>query len=213
MTDYVICGIGNPGPEHEGQRHNVGFWAIDKLAKRHNIKMKSSTMAVMGKGKIGDSEVLLIKPRTFVNSSGKAVGPALKKENVPASNLIVVYDDLDLAPGKLRMRPKGGDGGHNGLKSISAAAGTQEYGRVRVGVGRPYHQGVPTWDPEFVVRYVLQDPPKDQRELIDDALERTADAIEVVFARGWERAMDEANRNEPAPPMVGRAKADGAPSA
>ena len=205
MTDFIIVGIGNPGAEHEGQRHNVGFWAIDKLAKRHGIKMKSSSMAVTGKGKIGEAEVMLIKPRTYVNSSGRAVGPALRKEGVPPSNLIVVYDDLDLAPGRLRMRPRGGDGGHNGLKSISTAAGTQEYGRVRVGVGRPYHQGVPTWDPEIVVRYVLQAPPKEQRELIEEALERTADAIEVVFSRGWERAMDEANRNDPSAATSSRA--------
>lgn len=194
MTNYIISGIGNPGAEHAGQRHNVGFWLIDALAKRHGIALKSTPLANTGKGEIAGAEVLLMKPKTYVNSSGKAIGPAMRREGVPVSGVIVAYDDLDLPEGRIRLRPKGGAGGHNGLKSIIDAAGSGEFGRVRIGIGRPYHQGVPTWDPELVVRYVLANPPKESRQVLDEAVERACDAIELVIREGWDKAMDVYNR-------------------
>lgn len=196
MTDYVISGIGNPGSEHAGQRHNVGFWCINRLAKRNNIDLKTRRNASAGKGTIAGAEVLLVKPRTYVNRSGDALEPLLKQENVPASNLIVVYDDLDLTEGRIRLRPKGGSGGHNGLKSIVDATGSGDFGRIRIGIGRPKHQGVPSWDPDVVIRWVLADPPKASREVIDAAVERACDAIEAIISDGWERAMDVYNRVE-----------------
>ena len=194
MTEYIISGIGNPGAEHAGQRHNAGFWLIDALAKRHDIDFKSDTLAATGKGEVAGVSVLLMKPRTWVNNSGKAIGQAMRREGVAADHVIVTYDDLDLPEGRIRLRPKGGPGGHNGLKSIIDAAGSGEFGRVRIGIGRPYHQGVPTWDPELVVRYVLANPPKASREVLDEAIERACDAIELVIREGWDKAMDVYNR-------------------
>ena len=196
MTDFVIAGLGNPGTEHAGNRHNVGFWAADLLAKRHGILLKTNSNAWSGKGKVLEAEVAILKPRTWMNRSGQAIAPLLRREGVPVENLIVLYDELDLPEGKLRIRPKGSAGGHNGLKSIIASCGSSDFGRIRIGIGRPFHQGVPTWDGEHVMRYVLGDPPKQGREVLQETVERACDAIEAIIARGWERAMDVYNRNE-----------------
>lgn len=200
MTDYVIAGLGNPGPEHAGNRHNVGFWAADRLARRHGIAFRSNPNAWTGKGKLLDAEVVLLKPRTWMNRSGQAIAPVLRKEQVPIERLIVVYDELDLPEGKLRMRPKGSAGGHNGLKSIIAACGSSDFGRIRIGIGRPLHRGVPTWDGEHVMKWVLGDPPPKGREVLEEAVERACDAIEAIITRGWERAMDVYNREPAAEP-------------
>lgn len=196
MTDFVIAGLGNPGEEHAGQRHNVGFWAANLLAKRHGISLKTGSNAWTGKGRVCDAEVAITRPRTWMNLSGKAIAPLLRKEGVPVEKLIVVYDELDLPEGRIRIKPNGGAGGHNGLKSIIASTGSSDFGRVRVGIGRPYHNGAPTWDGEHVMRWVLGNPPKQGREVLEDAIERACDAIEAVITKGWERAMDVYNRNE-----------------
>ena len=194
MTDFVIAGLGNPGGEHAEQRHNAGFWLINRLAKRHSIAIKNSGNAAAGKGRIAGADILLVKPRTYVNRSGDALGPILRREGVPIENLIVVYDELDLPEGRIRLRPRGGDAGHNGLKSIIAVTGSDAFGRVRVGIGRPHDRfGVPTWDPEIVVRWVLARPPKASREILDAAIERACDAIDAIIASGWERAMNTYN--------------------
>jgi PTH1 family peptidyl-tRNA hydrolase len=197
VTDYVIAGLGNPGAEYAGQRHNLGFWVINRLAKRHGIDLKAQRMGSTGKGRIAEAEVVLVKPRTYVNGSGQAIAPLLKREGLPVDKLIVVYDDLDLPVGRLRMRATGGSGGHNGLKSIIDASGGSNFGRVRVGIGRPLDRGVPSWDPEHVMRWVLANPPKAQREILDAAVEQACDAIEAVMTVGWERAMDTYNRASP----------------
>jgi PTH1 family peptidyl-tRNA hydrolase len=194
VTDYVIAGLGNPGSEHAEQRHNVGFWLINRLARRQSIELKNNRNASSGKGRIADAEVLLVKPRTYVNRSGDALGPILRREGVPVENLIVVYDELDLPEGRIRLRPKGGDAGHNGLKSIIAATGSDLFGRIRVGIGRPRDRfGLPTWDPEIVVRWVLAQPPNASREVLDAAIDRACDAVEAIIASGWERAMNTYN--------------------
>jgi PTH1 family peptidyl-tRNA hydrolase len=198
VTDYIIAGLGNPGPEHASQRHNAGFWVINRLAKRHGIDLKSGRAASTGKGRIGEAEVVLVKPKTYVNRSGSVIAPLLQRERVPLENLIVAYDELDLPEGRIRLRPEGGPGGHNGLKSIIEAAGGGGFGRVRVGIGRPLHQGVPSWDPEVVMRYVLARPPKAGQDVLDAAVERACEAIESVIAGGWERAMNTYNTSEPA---------------
>jgi peptidyl-tRNA hydrolase, PTH1 family len=191
VTDFVIAGLGNPGAEHAHDRHNAGAMALNRLAKRHHIDFKAGRTASTGKGRMGDSEVVLVKPRTWMNSSGKAIGPLLNREHV-----IVLYDELDLPEGRLRLRPKGGHGGHNGLKSIIEAVGSADFGRVRIGIGRPLHRGVPSWDPEVVMRHVLAQPPKDGREKLETAVERAAEAVEAIIERGWERAMDVYNRTD-----------------
>jgi PTH1 family peptidyl-tRNA hydrolase len=200
VTDYLIAGLGNPGTEHAAQRHNVGFWCINRLSRRHGIELKPGRNATTGKGVIAGAEVLLMKPRTYMNRSGSAIAPALQKERLTVGNLIVLYDELDLPEGRIRLRPRGSDGGHNGLKSIIAATGSGDFGRIRIGIGRPKsHQGVPTWDPEIVMRYVLSQPPKAAQEVLDAAVERACDAIESIIADGWERAMNRFNTQEDGP--------------
>jgi PTH1 family peptidyl-tRNA hydrolase len=194
MTDFVIMGQGNPGKEHADQRHNLGFWVINRLAKRHGVSMRNGRVADTGSGRIDDLNIVLVKPRTYYNGTGQAIAPILKREHVPMDHLIVVYDDLDLIEGRLRLRPQGSDGGNNGLKSIIAATGSRDFGRIRVGVGRPRAQGVPTWDQEYVIAWLLSRPPKASREVLDEAVERASDAIETVVREGWEKAMDVYNR-------------------
>jgi len=193
LTDYLIVGLGNPGAEHAGQRHNVGYACINRLARRHAIQLSSSRLASSGEGKIGAADVLLVRPRTFVNGSGRAVAPLLKSHGLQLSQLIVIYDELDLPEGRIRLRPSGGAGGHNGLKSIIEATGGGDFGRVRVGIGRPLLNGVPSWDPEAVMRYVLAQPPRAGREALEAAIEQACDAVEAVTAEGWERAMNRFN--------------------
>lgn len=199
MTDFIIAGLGNPGAEHANDRHNVGALCLNRLAKRRAIALKAGRLASTGKGRIADAEVMLVRPRTWMNSSGRAIAPLLKRERLPVENLIVIHDELDLPEGRLRLRPKGGDGGHNGLKSIIENVGSADFGRVRIGIGRPLSQGVPSWDPDVVMRHVLAPPTKAGREVLEAALERACDAIEAIITRGWERAMDVYNRAEDAP--------------
>ena len=199
MTDYVISGQGNPGKEHEGNRHNVGFWCIDVIARRRRIAMKGPrfwqrTPADAGKGEIAGTEVMLVKPTTYYNGTGRAVLRFLKQEGVPVEKLIVIYDDLDLPEGRIRVRQNGSHGGNNGLKSIAGAVGSTEFGRIRVGVGRPWRNGMPSWDQDAVIDWLLNDPPKQSRQVLEEATERVADAVEKIIRDGWERAMDTYNR-------------------
>jgi PTH1 family peptidyl-tRNA hydrolase len=193
VSKFLIVGIGNPGPEHAGQRHNAGFWVVDHLAERHGIKFRTTPNAWVGEGRISDEDVILMKPRTYVNRSGQAAGPVARREAIEPDHVIVAYDELDLPEGRIRLRAKGSSGGHNGLKSISQALGSDEFGRIRVGIGRPYHQGVPSWDPEVVIRHVLANPGGEGKRAVEDAVDRASDAIEAVIRDGWYKAMDRYN--------------------
>jgi PTH1 family peptidyl-tRNA hydrolase len=198
VTDYLIVGLGNPGAKYADSRHNVGFRTIDALAKRHEIKLQGPkfwqrNLADAGRGRIEDSEVILVKPQTFYNNTGRAVQAFMTRERVKPANIIVVYDDLDLPEGRIRMRPNGSHGGNNGLKSIIEVAGS-EFGRIRVGIGRPLDKGVPSWDPDVVIRHVLAAPMADSLPVVTEAIERTCDAIAAIIRDGWERAMDVYNR-------------------
>jgi PTH1 family peptidyl-tRNA hydrolase len=202
VTEYLIVGQGNPGREHANQRHNLGFWAIDALAKRHGIKLQGprfwqKNLAEAGRGHIDSTEVMLVKPQTYYNGTGRAVARFLEREGVPAERLIVIYDDLDLPEGRVRLRPSGSHGGNNGLKSIIGAIGTNEFGRIRVGVGRPWVNRMPSWDQDAVIDYLLSTPPRAGQEVLDAAVEKVADAVETIIRDGWERAMDQYNRKEP----------------
>jgi peptidyl-tRNA hydrolase, PTH1 family len=198
VTNFLIVGLGNPGPKYAASRHNMGFCVIDALAKRHEIKLQGPrfwqrNIAEAGRGRINETEVMLVKPQTFYNDSGRAVQAFMTRERIKPASIIVIYDDLDLPEGRIRMRPNGSHGGNNGLKSIIEAAGT-EFGRIRVGIGRPLDKGVPSWDPEVVIRHVLAAPPAESLALLEAAIERAADAVEAVIGEGWERAMDVYNR-------------------
>lgn len=190
----LVVGLGNPGGEYAGNRHNAGFWTVNRLAKRNKIELSMSGQTALGKGRIGGHEVALAKPRTFVNASGDAVWNLVKRLKLDdARELLVVCDDLDLPVGKVRLRPHGGSGGYRGLQSIIDATGSDRFPRMRIGIGRPVVNGKPSWDPEDVASYVLSDPPPDERAQLDDAVARAVEAIEVAIAEGVEVAMSKYN--------------------
>lgn len=186
----LVVGLGNPGSQYAGNRHNVGFWTVNRLARRHAIKLSTSGQAALGTGRIGGVEVALAKPRTFVNQSGAAVWNLIKRLKIDdAAELLVVHDELDLPAGKVRLRPQGGSGGYKGLQSIIDAVHSDRFPRLRIGIGRPVVQGKPSWDPEHVANYVLSDPPPDERGILDDAVARAVEMIELALAEGVEQAM------------------------
>ena len=191
--DYAIrlvVGLGNPGEEYAGNRHNLGFWVMNRLAKKHGLKFETKGQAAVAEGEIAGRRVALAKPRTYVNRSGDAVWGLIKRfELDDARELLVVWDDLDLPLGVVRMRPKGGHGGQNGPRSIIDRIGTQEFPRIRIGIGRPQVQGRPTYEPEVIANYVLSDPPPEEREALDRAVDRAVEVVETAIAEGIEAAM------------------------
>lgn len=183
----AIIGLGNPGPEYAGTRHNAGFWCIDELAKRHDIALeRKNRTAIVGEGAIEDRRVVLVKPRTFVNRSGAAIKYLTARYAAPVDNLLIVCDDINLMPGKLRLRRKGSAGGHNGIKSVIEATGSQDFPRLRIGVGRP---------PEGrgQIEHVIGPMDADDRAIVDEAVERAAEAVECLLTEGIDEAMSRFN--------------------
>ena len=185
--DLILVGLGNPEPQYIKTRHNAGWWLIDLLAERHNIDIKRAHSTTrLGVGKIDGYTVALAKPRTYVNRSGAAVNYLLTRLGADRDRLLVVYDEIALSPGKLRLRPGGSAAGHNGMKSIIDALGSQDFKRLRIGVGGP----PPGTDR---VGWVLGEmSPEDQR-LVDDAIHRAADAIISLLEEGVDAAMNRFN--------------------
>lgn len=174
----LIAGLGNPGQQYAGYRHNVGFMAADAIHRRHSFSPWSKKFnALVAEGRIGGERVLLIKPQTFMNLSGQAVGEAMRFYKIDPADLIVFYDELDLAPGKLRVKTGGGSGGHNGIKSIDAHCG-RDYRRVRIGIGHPGDKG-------RVNAHVLGDFSKADRDWLEPLLDAIADHI-AMLAEGDE---------------------------
>ncbi len=191
---WVIAGLGNPGPAYAHNRHNVGYWCVNRLARLHGINLKARRLAALGEGHIAGTKVLLVKPRTFMNNSGHAVAAALRHSGVPAARTLVICDDLDLPPGKVRLKTGGGHGGHNGLRSITGTLGTSDFVRLRIGIGRPQVDGQPTWDPDVVAVWVLSDPPRAEVEALHEAIARASEAVDAVIREGVEAAMNRYNR-------------------
>lgn len=190
----MVVGLGNPGPGYARQRHNVGFWCLDLLSRRWGIAIKGrGRLASVGEGPVESRYVMLVKPRTFVNRSGDAVAPLLQSRRVPVSALLVICDDLDLPVGHVRLRPQGGHGGHNGLKSVIAAVSSDAFPRIRIGIGRPTVSGEPTTDPQVVADYVLSVPPAEERQRLEEAMARAATAVAAILQGGLEAAMTRFN--------------------
>jgi peptidyl-tRNA hydrolase, PTH1 family len=186
---FLIVGLGNPGPEYEWSRHNLGFMLIDKLAQEAGADVKRRSCAsLVGRAVIEDREVNLIKPQTFMNLSGEAVACFCSKlESVtPAQSLIVISDDLALPLGTIRIRPRGSAGGHNGLKSIIGALGSEDFIRLRIGI-QPAHQVAD------VKRFVLDPFPKSARTEVDEILDRSAAAVHTIIRDGVLKAMAQYN--------------------
>ncbi len=191
----LIVGLGNPGREYAHSRHNVGYWCLNRLARRQGIAFtKRGRLATVGEGRLLDRPVVLAKPRTFVNLSGRAVGHLLQRYRLSPQHLLVVCDDLDLPLGRVRLRPRGTHGGHRGVRSIVEAIGSEDFPRIRIGIGRPEVDGEPTWEPEAVAAYVLAPMTAEERRVLDEAAATAGEAILCLLAEGVEEAMNRYNR-------------------
>ncbi len=183
----LVVGLGNPGSQYECSRHNVGFRVVDILSVRHGIRLSEYRFSsLMGYGKIAKRDVVLAKPLTYMNRSGLAVSAMTTWHNLDFSDVLVVLDDIALEQGRLRIRAKGSDGGHNGLKSVIRALKTEEIPRIRIGIGMPN----PAVD---IATHVLDAFQKDETLIIQEALLRAADAVSVWIEHGIDRAMNEFN--------------------
>ena len=191
---WLIVGLGNPGPAYSGNRHNIGYWCINRLARRLGARMRSSRLYAVGEGMSAGQQTVLCKPRTYVNRSGNAVAALLKQYDLQPSRLLVICDDLDLPEGKLRLRPAGSHGGHNGLRSIIGVLGQNDFPRLRIGIGRPILDGVPVTDPDVIATYVLSDPPEASKQTLEAATSEALNVVTTVVGQGLANAMDRFNR-------------------
>ena len=185
---YVIAGLGNPTKQYEKTRHNIGFDVIDALAEKYNINMNEKKhKAICGKGIIAGQKVLLVKPQTFMNLSGESVAAVLDFYKLdPAEELLVIFDDISLAPGNIRIRKKGSAGGHNGIKNIIAMTGSSDFSRIKVGVG----EKPAGWD---LADHVLGRFSKEDRIYVEDAIKDACTATEYMVMGDIDRAMNEFN--------------------
>ena len=184
----IIAGLGNPTKEYEGTRHNVGFQVIDKIAEKYNIAVDAKKgRSYVGKGIIEVQKVLLVKPQTYMNLSGESIRELVDYFKVdPKEELLVIYDDISLNPGQIRIRKKGSAGGHYGIKNIIAHLGTQQFSRIRIGVG----EKPAGWD---LADYVLGRFPAEEEPTIRTALEQTVKACETILTDSVEAAMNQFN--------------------
>ena len=188
---WLVVGIGNPGSLYQGNRHNVGFMCINEIARRNGISLnKKQSQARTGEGAIGGVNVLLARPQTFVNLTGKAVGPLVRKYHVTPDRLIVIHDDLDLPPGKIRIRVGGSTAGHKGVRSTVDAIGHPQFVRVKVGIGRP--EATDDNQPD-VIDYVLGDFTEEEKKVFETTIPQVSEAIGCILSEGVKAAMDRFN--------------------
>jgi PTH1 family peptidyl-tRNA hydrolase len=187
--EFLVVGLGNPGAEYENSPHNLGFMVVDRLAEAHSIRItRKENFSRVGLGTIGGKKVALAKPQTFMNLSGSAVKGLLGRYGIGPDRLIVVYDELALPWQELRIRPKGSDAGHNGMKSVIGSLGTSEFTRVRLGInppGRPVGDGA---------KFVLAPFKRGQKQEVEEVAGRGAAAVESIIAEGVEKSMTVFNR-------------------
>lgn len=186
MIKWLIVGLGNPGPQYLLTRHNIGFLIVDALAEAHGLKWTPWPLAEVAEGEIGTQEVVLGKPLTFMNRSGEAVKGLINRYGISPERLLVVHDDIDLPFGRLRLKRRGGHGGHHGVESVMGAVGHGDFPRLKVGIGRPLHK-------EEVVDYVLSPFTEQERDLLPEIVERALSALETVLSEGLEEAMNRFN--------------------
>jgi PTH1 family peptidyl-tRNA hydrolase len=198
---FLVAGLGNPGEQYAATPHNLGFLVVDRLAARHGIRLtRKECQALIGQGTIGGKTVLLVKPQTFMNLSGVAIKPLLQKNEIPAGDLVLVYDELDLPWGSLRVRPKGSAAGHNGIADVIEKIGTQEFPRIRLGV-HPGHVLSGAKGESSALReqktgkdYLLSRFTRQQTETLDAFVDLAADAAESLITEGVEKSMTKYNR-------------------
>ncbi|MCL4803422.1 MAG: aminoacyl-tRNA hydrolase [Anaerolineae bacterium] len=189
---FLIVGLGNPGRAHLYNRHNVGFMVADRLAARHGIELKRvQNKAIVGSGRIADRPVIVAKPQTFMNLSGEAIGPLVNYYRIPQRNILVVYDELDIPFAVIRLREKGGAGGHNGMRSLIQHLGN-DFARMRMGIGRPPGRMDPA-------AFVLQDFGREELPLLSEMLSTAVEAVESFVRHGIDLTMSRFNGSIDAP--------------
>ncbi len=185
-VEKLIVGLGNPGRQYARNRHNVGFQCLDRLAQIHGLSFaQRRARASLASGKIADARVVLAKPLTYMNLSGQAVGQLVRFYKLPLAHLLVIYDDLDLPLGTIRLRPEGGSGGLKGMRSVIEALGSQNFPRLRVGIGRP--------PDNEAVSYVLSDFTTEEQSALESVYEKVVAAVELFLREGIEAAMNAYN--------------------
>lgn len=183
---YIIVGLGNPGKQYENTRHNMGFLAVDLLAEKYNIEVnKVKFKALVGEGRIAGQKVLLVKPQTYMNLSGEAVRQAMDFYKIDPEELIVIYDDIDIPTGTFRIRKKGSPGTHNGMRNIFQHIQTNDFPRIRVGIG--------SGKKDNLAGYVTGGISKSEQEILADVLKSSADAAACIIEKGIDKAMNEYN--------------------
>lgn len=180
----LFVGLGNPGPEYEATRHNAGFWWIDEVARATGARLSAEAkfFGLAGRMKSGAHEAWLLKPTTFMNASGRSVAALARFYKIAPEEILVIHDELDLLPGSAKIKKGGGNGGHNGLKDISAQLGTPDYWRLRLGIGHPGEKSA-------VVNFVLHEPSRDEANLIQDNIDDSARLLPMLLEGSMEAAM------------------------
>lgn len=184
---FLVVGLGNPEEDYKNTRHNMGFDTINKLANQYNIEInKKKFKGLCGTGIIENEKVILLKPQTFMNLSGESIKEAMDFYKIKSENLIVIYDDIDIEPGIIKIRKKGGPGGHNGMKSVIAEINSENFPRVRVGIGKPERKGQ-------LIEYVIGAMSEEDRKILDNATTKGKDAIIEILKNGVDIAMNKFN--------------------
>ena len=184
---YLIVGLGNPEEEYDKTRHNMRFHAINKLAKQYQIEItKKKFKGLYGTGEIENQKVILLKPQTYMNLSGESIQEVANYYHIPVENILVIYDDMDIDIGKVKIRKKGGAGSHNGMKSIVNRIQTTEFPRIRIGIGKPMYL-------LDKINYVIGPIPKSEREILDEGIRKAADAVIDILINGMDYAMNKYN--------------------
>ena len=187
-VDWLVAGLGNPGQKYQNTRHNMGFLTVELLAEQRGVKLnKVKFKSAYNILSFAGHRCLVMKPQTYMNLSGEAVGEAARFYKIPADRVLVIYDDVSLPVGKLRVRPSGSAGGHNGIKNIIAHLGTQDFPRIKIGTGAPAGGG------EEMVDWVTGVPSQAEREVLFESFERAVQAAACVIEHGCQRAMNEFN--------------------
>ncbi len=184
---YLIVGLGNPENEYANTRHNMGFDTINEIAKNNNIEVnKNKFKGLYGIGKIQNQKVILLKPQTYMNSSGESVKEIINFYDIKLDKIIVIYDDIDIEKGNIKIRKKGGPGSHNGMKSVTEELHSSEFGRVRVGIGQPEFKN-------DMINYVIGKVSKEEQEILRQGTKKAAEAIEEIIKNGIDIAMNKFN--------------------
>lgn len=184
-VEFLIVGLGNPGKQYEGTRHNAGFMALDAIAAKHHAEMKKIKFkGLVRECRLGGKKALLLKPSTYMNLSGQSVKEAMQFYKLPPEKVLVIFDDINLEPGRLRIRRKGSDGGHNGMKNIIYLSGSDQFPRIKLGVGKKPH-------PDYnLADWVLSRFTEQEKKELDTALENAAAAAELIVSGSVDKAMN-----------------------